>query len=1651
MSNIVVRSRLSITDLNDQISGATAPSNPDENSLWLDTSTSPPVLKHWNGDDWIPQRLDISELDPDLSVTIETIESTMGNMANDNMLDINERGIVVDNLYEIIGYVISNETNAPATLPTVATLEASKKGNLYQTRATAKSAGISTSASSYVAVETTYNALSTYLMNMTPIKPWDVTTANKDKFVTVVKETYRQVWLNYYLAIQKLVEDTALQVKQQIDDHDDRIVTVSAGIETLKDSLKFYASKKEVEDALTSYPTKTEMDAAIEVKADEINLGVKEVKETVDNMEFGGRNYLVATKAPSLTQLVSVVGSSPSYRQVPTFSEGVTRIAKINDSTEEVYYRFMNTAANNLANTPLEVGQTYNLSLDVRANLVNSGKLKFRAQYITNGGWISIPLWDGSTFIDGLDNTNFKRVNKTFNVPDGATSLYFSLQIYNSDGGIPDNGSWFEFRKAKLEKGNQPSDWSEAPEDLNKSIDNALSTSKTYTDTQIRLNTEEINLGITQKVVEEVGKVEIGGRNLLLQSSLADRTVISSNDSSKYPIVKTTMNEGTRNFVRIKRSNPTLNPTIISLFNTISLTMLSEDIRNSGKITVSFLARTQVRSSWSFMAYYFNPQTNAPHKKDLEIGTQWKRFSITFDSIPSEASALRVVPQQVIWNDSIDMKNFYIDICEYKIERGTNSSDWSLAPEDLNKSITQRNYLLETMRERVVKGTNSVNYVDDETNFMFVSKPLNTFARVGDILTFSATIKISGTNFGGTLYPQTSGGVWYKFDTVNITQAETIEYSGSITVTKELIDSSEVRMIRIRYDNVPTTVDISFTKVKLEKGSIATPWIPAYEDTKIYKAWSDNEDGSNMVKVYPKENLLANPYTTEGISWDTVTSNNEPPTNGIANHTAYKYLLRFEISSLRNKVKENDILTISFDVKSDDGAWLAVYDSNSNFGLSLGRKEFVNFGTNLTRLSYNTKLMGSDKNTPYWILEFYNNNNGVKFSISNLKIEFEGQTVYTPSPEIDPVKAEMAYIGYSTKNSDNPRDYTWNVNPKASGTFKRWANDPSGQTDFTKVEPYENLIINSKSLEDTVFSTSGWQINDSSYYSGFKQLEITTTESGWKETVIDLNLPYGEIKDKVRVSLEYMNEVEGALQVALGAYKGKNGRIKETSNIPVDTNFTLKKLPNGLTFGYYVFDTTPLQNVEGADRYVIEFKRINGKLGKAVVVKPKIINSNDLDLIYTPSPIEDPVNSRMRYVGIGSKDSDNPKDYYWQLNTESVMSYAWANDPTGRTDFTTRYPNENIASMGTLMVHSVDSANVVTITPTEIDMVSTGKVYVGFRTFGEGAYQPSTYYTMSFKLLLNSGTINHIGGHSTYIDILHGIKIDGKDVVTNGDGNTWSNGIPYNFVVGKEYDIEVRFTTKETGMHGTVSDGVFIQPNRGMPSTGWAAYTATISKFKVEEGQIRTPFITSANDDPANSIMLYEGTSLKGGNNPADYTWSPMRASATEVKEVQLQLTPDSIYAKVSQAPDYIVWKELVDSKPSIDDLNNVYDQLDGLSSADETILASMAELEIANNGVLTSITQAVEGMDGTLSTITDYMFFGTNGLTIGKSDSPMKVNISNTELAFYDNSTKVAWVDSQRLNIGEAVVEKKIKVGNHIIEKFNDKEEITIFKYDGV
>jgi hypothetical protein len=208
---IIGLGQLTLTDLNDAIISGTPPLNPTEGTLWIDENYSPKLLKKWNGTSWIT----IGEvMDEGTGETIEDITETLGNMANDNLLDYNERQVIKDKLTEILGYVIDDITS---TMPTTATLETSKKGDFYSIRKQALNAGLLTNDSLYIAVATRYNELKTYLDGLTPVKPWDLREANKHLTISVAKATFRDKWLNYYNAVNALAEATAQKLKENVD------------------------------------------------------------------------------------------------------------------------------------------------------------------------------------------------------------------------------------------------------------------------------------------------------------------------------------------------------------------------------------------------------------------------------------------------------------------------------------------------------------------------------------------------------------------------------------------------------------------------------------------------------------------------------------------------------------------------------------------------------------------------------------------------------------------------------------------------------------------------------------------------------------------------------------------------------------------------------------------------------------------------------------------------------------------------------------------------------------------------------------------------------------------------------------------------------------------------------------------------------------------------------------------------------------------------------------------------------------------------------------------------------------------------------------------------------------------------------------------
>ncbi|NQJ67656.1 hypothetical protein HO543_00145 [Streptococcus suis] len=180
-------------------------------------------------------------------------------------------------------------------------------------------------------------------------------------------------------------------------------------------------------------------------------------------------------------------------------------------------------------------------------------------------------------------------------------------------------------------------------------------------------------------------KIEVGVRNYILNS----RTVwVNTNNIQTCPISKEQLKEGSREFVRIRRSNPSLNPSLISLYSEIR--RFSSEMPTSGKGKISFKARASTPVNMNVMGIVISSaSTNlAWNKSEISIGTEWKTYSFDFEFVKG-MTILRANPLQVL-PPVPNLAEFYLDLCEWQLEAGTMASSWFSAPEDVQTEIDSK-------------------------------------------------------------------------------------------------------------------------------------------------------------------------------------------------------------------------------------------------------------------------------------------------------------------------------------------------------------------------------------------------------------------------------------------------------------------------------------------------------------------------------------------------------------------------------------------------------------------------------------------------------------------------------------------------------------------------------------------------------------------------------------------------------------------------------------------------------------------------------------------------------------------------------------------------------------------------------------------------
>lgn len=207
--------------------------------------------------------------------------------------------------------------------------------------------------------------------------------------------------------------------------------------------------------------------------------------------------------------------------------------------------------------------------------------------------------------------------------------------------------------------------------------------------------------GVTRtisSVQEWQDNLKIGATNILTKSNESDRTVVASNNGTTYPIRKSSMTENGINFVRVSR-NTTVAGSTFSIFNTIQVAYMEKEIREKGYVTVSYMARSSSDATFQIMATSYGASKNSTannHQSYVDVTTEWKRYSSTFTSVPSDASGIRVLPSVLTKSSSYDLETFYLDLAQYQIEMSTVASDWGIA-ESERATVTQVNTISETV------------------------------------------------------------------------------------------------------------------------------------------------------------------------------------------------------------------------------------------------------------------------------------------------------------------------------------------------------------------------------------------------------------------------------------------------------------------------------------------------------------------------------------------------------------------------------------------------------------------------------------------------------------------------------------------------------------------------------------------------------------------------------------------------------------------------------------------------------------------------------------------------------------------------------------------------------------------------------------------
>lgn len=412
----------------------------------------------------------------------------------------------------------------------------------------------------------------------------------------------------------------------------------------------------------------------------------------------------------------------------------------------------------------------------------------------------------------------------------------------------------------------------------------------------------------------------------------------------------------------------------------------------------------------------------------------------------------------------------------------------------------------------------------------------------------------------------------------------------------------------------------------------------------LFVAYANSADGTvDFTKIKPKENLLVlkNKIVRSYVSnmGELVKSDNYTASDYISVEGLKTYQLYFE----------NNI-TVSGKTGQH---WLGYnfYDSNKNY--IVGTYKSLYNDTAYSGLTKTNNTFNAPSNAAYIRISWT--------SIYDYKIKFEESetpTTYLPSPTDNYRNSFVKYIGYGVKNSNNPSDYRWGVNPE-------WQR---AQLDYEKASMIQDKLVNLIVNGDFSNGLSSWYLyvfgEIENYQNKLKFSTDSTQGNHAFRTYFSESLKKNHkyyLKFDLDMSDGYLNTADFYFEKA-GGYFDKVIQIENNRSFLIDLTVDADMLyfaTRGTSVGYILLDNVELYNLTsifgaGNEPSLEEFERLlsinvnNPTIYSQSILKAEL-NSNPINSILTTLSAENPSTTLGgTWTQLGTESKFNQTIYYWK-------------------------------------------------------------------------------------------------------------------------------------------------------------------------------------------------------------------------------------------------------------------------------------------------------------------------------------------------------------------------------------------------------------------